>query len=253
MSVATIQSVISAWRTFGRRRGASGSWNSILQRRKDSPAAWNSVGEKAYSSSVALDLEIYADEQIRGLVRQIFLSSWPKPARQVVFCAVDEDTKISELCTRVATALAEEVLSDVCLVGEGGATLIHDRGSGSQFRWTGFRRSSGQISSNLWLVPQEVLWDSGRDVSAALCRQLETLNREFEFSVIQGPAAGRHGRAALLGRCCDGMVLALEADCTRRVAAQRAKEVLSSAGVNLLGTVLCGRSFPIPNAIYRRV
>ena len=253
MSVASIQAVISAWRSFGRWRGASGSWNSIFERRKDFSVSWSTAREKPCTTSVALDLEVYADEQIRGLVRQIFVSGWPKPARQVVFCAVNENADISGLCTRVATALAEEVPSDVCLVGGGEATLIHDRGSGSQFRRTGFRRSSGQISSNLWIVPQEVLWDSGRDVSAALCRQLEALKREFEFSVIQGPAVGPHRRAALLGQFCDGMVLALEAESTRRVAAQRAKELLGAAGVNLLGTVLYNRDFPIPEAIYRRV
>lgn len=253
MSAGSIQAVISAWRSFGRWSGASGSWNSIFERQRDSPSVWNRVGEKASSPSTALDLETYAEEQIRGLVRQIFLSGWPKPARQVVFCAVDEDTNISELCTRVATALAEEVPSDVCLVGGGEATLIHDRGSNSELRRAGFRRSSGQISSNLWIVPQEVLRDSGRDVGDALCRQLEALNREFEFSVIQGPAVSMHPRAALLGRACDGMVLTLQAETTRRVAAQRAKELLSAAGVSLLGTILCNRKFPIPEAIYRRV
>ena len=252
MSVASIQAVISAWRSFGRRH-ASASWTGAFERRKDSSAAWSTASERACSRSVALDLEMYAEEQVRGLVRQIFLSGWPKPTRQVVFCAVTEDANLSELCTRVATALAEEVAADVCLVGRGETTLIHDRESGSQFRRTGFRRSSGQIASNLWIVPQQLLWDSGRDVSTGLCRQLEALNREFEFSVIEGPAVGTHRRAALLGRFCDGMVLTLEAESTRRVAAQRAKELLSAAGVNLLGTVLCSRTFPIPEAIYRRV
>ena len=253
MSVASIQAVISAWRSFGRRRGAGSSWSGIFERHKTSPVDWSTVSEKACSASVALDLETYAEEQIRGLVRLVFLSSWPKPIRQVALCAVNEDADVSGLCTRVATALAEEVAADVCLVGGDGTTLIHDRGTGSQFRRAGFRRVSGQISSNLWIVPQELLWDAGRDVSAGLCRQLEALNREFEYSVIQGPAASTHRRAALLGRCCDGMVLALEADSTRRLAAQRTKELLSAAGVNLLGTVLCNRRFPIPEAIYRRV
>jgi len=250
MSVASIQAVISAWRSFGWWRGTGGASTSILERRND--AAWCSAAD-ACSRSVAFDLEIYAEEQIRGLVRQIFLSAWPKPLRQVVFCAVNEEANVWALCTQVATALAEEVAADVCLVGESEASLIHGRGSGSQFRRAGFRRSSGQVSSNLWIVPQELLWDSGRDVSAGLCRQLEALNREFEFSVIQGPAAGTYRRAALLGRCCDGMVLALEAETTRRVAAQSAKELLLAAGVNLLGAVLCNRRFPIPDAIYRRV
>ena len=253
MSVASIQAVISAWRSFGRRRGAVSSWSGIFERRKASAADWSTVGEKPCSASVALDLETYAEEQIRGLVRQVFLSSWPKPRRQVAFCAVNEDVDIATLCTRVATALAEEVAADVCLVGSGETGLIHDRGNSSQFRRAGFRRASGQISSNLWIVPEEQLWDSGRDVSAGLCRQLEALNREFEFSVIQGPAAGTHRRAALLGRSCDGMVLALEADSTRRLAAQRTKELLAAAGVTLLGAVLCNRGFPIPEAIYRKV
>src|SRR5208283_4562289 len=123
MSVADIQTVISAWRSFGPRKGARGAWNRIFERREHSPA-WTAAGEDSCSSSVALDLELYADEQIRGLVRQVFLSSWPKPVRQVVFCAVNEDTSVTELCTRVASALAEEVLSDVCLVGASETPLI---------------------------------------------------------------------------------------------------------------------------------
>jgi len=250
MSVTSIQAVISAWRSFGRRRSASSPWNVIFEGRRKIPAT-RVAAEKACSGPMARDLEVYAEEQIRGLVRQIFLASWPKPHRQVAFCAVDEDASVSELCTRVATTLAEEVAGDVCLVAGGETSMIHD--SSLQFRRAGFRRSSGQISSNLWIVPPGVLWDCGRDVSAGLCRQLEALNREFEFSVIQGPAASTHRRAALLGRCCDGLVLALEAESTRRMAAQRTEELLSAAGVNLLGTVLCNRRFPIPEAIYRRV
>jgi len=251
MSVVSIQAVISAWRSFGWWRDGSSSGTSIFERRKDSAAVWSDEVEKTRSSSAALVLESYAEEQIRSLVRQVFLSGWPKPTRQVVFCGVNGDAKVAELCTHAATALAGEVAADVCLVGGCDEGLIHD--SSPQLSRAGFRRSSGQISSNLWMVPQQVLWDSGRDVCETLCRQLETLNREFEFSVIQGPAVSEHSRAALLGRACDGMVLALEAGITRRVAAQRAKELLSAAEVNLIGTVLCNRTFPIPDAIYRRL
>jgi len=31
------------------------------------------------------DPDAFGEEQIRGLVRQVFLPGWPKPARQVVF------------------------------------------------------------------------------------------------------------------------------------------------------------------------
>jgi Mrp family chromosome partitioning ATPase len=157
---------------------------------------------------------------------------------------------------QVATVLAEEVRSDVCLVGaEEGGHLVHEAGGDSRYRRTGIRSKSGQVSSNLWTVSQDVLWEGqpGTSVVPGLCRQLEELKREFEYSVIQGPAAGTHRRAALLGQLCDGVVLVLQADSTRRVAAQRARELLASAGVKVLGTILCDRKFPIPDAIYRRL
>jgi hypothetical protein len=57
----------------------------------------------------------FGEEQIRSLVRQIFLPGWPKPARQVVFCAV-EDGDVSEICLRVSQTLAAQVPGNVALV-----------------------------------------------------------------------------------------------------------------------------------------
>lgn len=257
MSVATLQSVISAWRSFGRRKRPMESWAGFFGRSRDTGVSWSIARENPLSVPVpAWDPEAYADEQTRGLVRQVFLSGWPAPARQVVFSAVHESTNIAELCMQVATALAEEVRSDVCLVGEdAGGRSFQESGGDSRYRRTGLHSKSGQVSSNLWTVPQDVLWESQPGTSAVpgLCRQLEELKREFEYSVIQGPAAGTHRRAALLGQLCDGIVLVLQADSTRRIAAQRTRELLASAGVQVLGTVLCDREFPIPEAIYRRL
>ncbi len=256
MSVATLQSVISAWRSFGRKRPA-GSRAGFFDSSKHAGASWSIARENPRSVPVsAWDPEAYADEQTRGLVRQVFLSGWPTPVRQVVFSAVHESTDIAELCTQVATALAEEVRSDVCLVGsDRGGRLFEEVGQDSRYRRTGLRNKAGQVSANLWTVPREVLWENQPRTAAVpgLCRQLEELKREFEYNVIQGPAAGTHRRAALLGQLCDGIVLVLQADSTRRIAAQRAKELLASAGVRVLGTILCDRKFPIPDAIYRRL
>jgi len=253
MSVATIQSVISAWRPFSRERDNAARLGDPFARAKDFRAA-DSVARDKVRLSPITDMEGYADEQIRGLVRQVFLSGWLKPIRKVVFSAVSDETNIAGLSARIATALAAEVPVDVCLVGSNSREgLVQETGNEAQFRRSGFRQSSGRISSNLWTVPLETLWKSAPDGSSSLSRQLETLNCEFEFTVIQGPAAGTHRRAALLGQLCDGLVLVLEANSTRRVAAQRAKELLSSVGVQVLGAVLCDRDFPIPEAIYRRL
>ncbi len=109
------------------------SWAGFFGRSRDTGVSWSIARENPLSVPVpAWDPEAYADEQTRGLVRQVFLSGWPAPARQVVFSAVHESTNIAELCMQVATALAEEVRSDVCLVGE-------DAGGRSVSRvWRGF-------------------------------------------------------------------------------------------------------------------
>ena len=57
----------------------------------------------------------FGDEQVRSLVRQVFLPGWPKPARQVVFCAV-EDGDVAGICLRVSQTLAAQIPGNVALV-----------------------------------------------------------------------------------------------------------------------------------------
>ena len=59
--------------------------------------------------------------------------------------------------------------------------------------------------------------------------------------------------AVALGQLSDGLVLILEADSTRREAASVVADTLRSANVNILAAVLNKRSFPIPDAIYKRL
>jgi succinoglycan biosynthesis transport protein ExoP len=56
-----------------------------------------------------------------------------------------------------------------------------------------------------------------------------------------------------MGSLCDGMVLVVEANLTRRVAAQKVKEKLHAANARLLGAVLSQRTFPIPQTIYKKL
>jgi hypothetical protein len=205
---------------------------------------------------VAFDAGRFSDLQVLGLVRQVFLAGWPHPARQVVFCAVDESTEIAEACHQIATALAREVSSDVCLVearmqGKGwnpGAQLATSHSST-------LHATAGQLYSNLWVIPPGLFAKREQEHSevAGICRGLEELKKEFEYSVIQGPVAGAHRDAALLGQLCDGVVLVLRANSTRRLAAQKTKQSLAAANVRVLGTILCDRTFPIPDSLYRRL
>ena len=83
--------------------------------------------------------------------------------------------------------------------------------------------------------------------------RLSELRQQFDYTVLYGPPAGAGSEAALLASLCDGMVLVLEADSTRRVAAQKVKEKLHSANARLLGAILSERTFPIPETIYKNL
>jgi len=211
---------------------------------------------------VVWDPGSFAEEQVRGLVRQVFFPGWPKPARQVVFSAVDPDTDVSDICLRVGLTLSEQGSGSTCLVeaersGHGldeaiekiGLNLIPVHGTADLLD------PSRKRSEQLCLVPRNVfLGENGSGSSGAWLRdRLAELRRSFDYTIIHGPAAGIHTEAALLGSLCDGVVLVVEANSTRRQTAQKVKEKLHSANARLLGAVLSQRTFPIPQAIYRRL
>ena len=212
-------------------------------------------------SPATWDAEAFADEQIRGLVRQVFFPGWPQPARQVVFSPVDAETDISGICMQVGLTLSAQVIGATCLVeanlnspglervvARNGHDLIANQ------KRPAFR-DSRQKSDGLWLIRKKDFFADGASRFSGdwLHDRLTELRKTFDYSVLYGPPAATGTEAALLGSLCDGVVLVVEANSTRRVAAQKVKEKLREADAHLLGTVLCGRTFPIPDIIYRKL
>lgn len=207
-------------------------------------------------------LESFAEEQIRGLVRQVFLPGWPRPCRQVVFSPVDQGSDVAPICMQVGATLADEGSGVACVVeacptGRGGDATLNDRPAAvsGEKRFGTLRDLSQQLSANLWFMPRSVFLAGNENGFSTpwLRSRLAELRLEFDYTVLQGPAAGVGSEAALLGATCDGLVLVLQANTTRRATAQRVKETLHSANARLLGTVLSERTFPIPSSIYRRL
>ncbi|MGA8153271.1 MAG: hypothetical protein WB952_20125 [Terriglobales bacterium] len=204
-------------------------------------------------------VESFAGEQIHELVRQLFFSS-AAPWRQVAFGAVDPETEVRPICLQVGEVLAQRVTGSVCVVealsGRQSYGIVAEPGftdSSHAKRFGALRDSSEQISGNLWFMSAGIFCGGSRDLSAVGLRaRLAELRLEFDYTVLEGPIAS-HGDAAALGSLTDGLVLVLQANFTRRVTAQKAKDRLSSANARLLGTVLTGRTFPIPEALYKRL
>ena len=126
------------------------------------------------------------------------------------------------------------------------------------YRPAGFRPlrdSARRVSSHLWRVPREMFMgenEAGLSVEW-LPGRLRELRLEFDYTIVHGPPAALCSDAALLGYLSDGVVLVLEANSTRRAAAQRAVQMLQATNARLLGSVLSRRTFPIPEGIYRRL
>lgn len=207
------------------------------------------------------DCDLFAEEQIRHLVRQVFCPGWPRPARQVVISAVDPETDIAGLCIQVTQALAQQIQGSICVV----ETNLRTPESANSFgrstsdpvcgeaRRGSLRESSRQISEKLWRAPLSASPREGGLSVSWLRDRLAQLRRDFEYTVLHAPPALLSSEAALLGSLSDGVILVLEANSTRRMAARKAKQLLQAANARLLGTILSERTFPIPERIYRKL
>ncbi len=193
----------------------------------------------------------FAREQIRGLVRQVFLTGGAPPPRQVAFSAADAEIDVYGVCDQVGSALALETGADVAVVSDEQpfADMLrpHPR-FGGRVTIKSWSKSKG---SNLWEVPRR----GGRDYGTGRywLSFLAELRNEFEYAIIHAPIVGTSSEAVLLGRLADGIVLVLGAHTTRKAIARTIKERLVGAQCHILGTVLSERRFPIPDWIYRRL
>jgi hypothetical protein len=201
--------------------------------------------------------ECFAEEQIRGLVQQLFLSNSEQPFRQVVFSGVEPETDVRSLCFRIGEALAMERVGSIAVVGEYPDALHEAEMDATEMtehffddRSTPLRQAGTRLGSNLWLVPPAQ--NQREQVTTSLLHSyMGGVRKEFEYSIVVGPA--QLNAAMAMARLADGIVLVLSARHTRRITARKVKEKLEGAQARLLGTVLSDRVFPIPEAIYRRL
>jgi hypothetical protein len=203
--------------------------------------------------------EIFAHEQILGLVRRVFFASGGKPVRQVVFSAAEADTDVASICDRVGQALALETRAHIAMVAREPRTeemvremvRAHPRHAGSGV----IKSCSAQVGKNLWRVPGFGLPDCREESGTGpyWLSYLAGLRIEFDYAVIHGPVAGISSEAAVLGKLADGIILVLGAHSTRRATARKIKETLEASQARILGTVLSERTFPVPERIYRRL
>ncbi len=204
------------------------------------------VHEKAVSRVDSL-----RDEQIQALVEQLFFSPESVPARYVGFAASEPSMETARLCLEAALVLAEEGRYNVALVDAHPDAVPLQ----TQLEVSGTLRpeATWPIAPRLWLVPRQS-WlpaSPGQRIPEQSFSRLRELTTKFDFAVLRCP--GVSWLATRIGRACDGLVLVLTANKTRRLVAAQMKNQLKKAHVPLLGTVLQERRLPVPEGLYRRL
>jgi hypothetical protein len=212
------------------------------------------------------DWPAFAREQELKLVQTLFLTAEVAGAtrpRRIVFCGIDTDEGSRLLCARVGRVLAEQVSSPVCVVDASLRTtsanplfdlaILDPLAASSLSGHDTERRSPTPITDNLSLASHDSVPSGGKPTLDDIRDWIHDLGSQFTHLVISAPPIGFYNDAAMLGQIADGVVLVLEANSTRRVAAQKSKQALEEANVNVLGTVLNNRTFPIPKKLYRRL
>lgn len=102
---------------------------------------------------------------------------------------------------------------------------------------------AGQASAN----PNELL------TSDAMKAILAEVKPQFEAVILDTPAVIPYADPRILGSLVDGVILVIRAGRTRREVVARAEVVLKSVGANILGYVLTGIEYHIPEYIHRHL
>ena len=191
------------------------------------------------------------DEQFQALVEQLFFRPDSGPVRYVGFTASEPLGDTAQLCLEVARTLADKGRYDVGLVDASpdAVPLQTQLGVAPTLR----PEASWPMAPRLWLVPRQSWLPSGEGqrIPEHSFSRLRELTLEFDFAILCCPSVS--WLTTRIGRACDGLVLVLTANKTRRLVAAQMKDLIRKAQVPLLGTVLTERRFPVPEALYRKL
>ena len=208
------------------------------------------ITEQVQREAVSPTASVHA-EQIHALVQQLFFRPESRPVRHVGLATIEPSTATATLCLEVARALAAEDRYDVGLIDAYPDSVPLE--TQLQIPPPNPAVATWPIAPRLWMVPrQSWLPDAdGRRLTDRNLSRLRELTTEFDFSILC--CAPVSWLTASIVQTCDGLVLVLTANKTRRLVATQIKDQLSKAQVPLLGTVLAERRFPVPQGLYRNL
>ena len=249
-------------RESGMFEGAAPQQSAVVE--EPAPSA-KFVSAPVELQPLQLKMESAQRDEIFKLVQRVFLTGGADRGRIVVVSGMEAGNGCSWICARMAEVLASQVSGSVCVVDANlrAPGLHREFGVPNHYGLTDalqvtdpIRRFVTSLSRpNLWLLScgaevegmQTML---GSDRMRAL---LPELQREFDYVLIDAPPMEISDDSLMLSRSAEGIVLVLRAHSSRRETARKAVRNLESASVHVLGAVLNHRTFPVPEALYRKL
>jgi hypothetical protein len=202
-------------------------------------ACRESAESRLLSDLEGADSDALEDEQVDSFIQEIFFSGACSKVRDVAFANADSWVDAGLISFKVARALAASTTQEVALIDS----------APSETAWAEGLKQDNRLKV---ISLQDYLDDgSRRTVSDGSLMRLRNLMAGFEFSILN---CGRLSQTTLrIAHVCEGLVLVLCAHRTRRLVLRSVREELRRSGINLLGVVLAGRRFPVPDGLYRRL
>ena len=199
------------------------------------------------------------------LFRQGIESALPGPTRRVLMTSATAGEGVTTLSLFVAISLAARAGRSVCLVDANlkSSGLTRRLGLEGQLGVSDVCQGLAEWSDALRPTETEGLYviGTGRAGGEASVLLGGTAGREmaanlatrFEYVLIDAGRTLGQVEASLLAPSVDGTVLIVRANHTKREVVAKAEAEIRSHGGRVVGSILNRRTFPIPDAVYRRL
>ena len=197
--------------------------------------------------------------------RQGIESALPGPTRRILMSSATSGEGVTTISLFVAISLARRAGRSVCVVDANLKTA-------GLTRWLGLEGQLGvsdvcnglaSWADALRATPIENLFVVGTGRaggepsvllgSAAGQQMAADLSTRFDYVLIDAGRTLGQVEAALLAPSVDGTVLVVRANHTKREVLAKAEAEIRSHGGRVVGSILNRRTFPIPEAVYRRL
>ena len=199
------------------------------------------------------------------MFRQGIESALPGPTRRILMTSATAGEGVTTLSLFVGISLADRAGRSVCIVDANlkSSGLTRLLGLQGQLGVSDVCQGLADWSDALRPTDTDGLYVVGTGRaggeasvllgSAAGREMASNLATRFEYVLIDGGRTLGQVEASLLAPNVDGTVLVVRANHTKREVLAKAEAEIRSNGGRVVGSILNRRTFPIPNAVYRRL